>query len=105
MLRRSAAGRSRPATSWFAGTSGARGVRAFVALSPPGFETAPKRYRPDGLLLVADAEEVSMAKEIADAAATDVRVETTAVYGHGTSLLGDTTVRATVLGWLQERLR
>jgi dipeptidyl aminopeptidase/acylaminoacyl peptidase len=93
------------ATSWFAGTSGARGARAFVALSPASFDTAPKHYRPHGLLLLADAEEVPTAREIADAAATDVRVEKTAVYGHGASLLGDAKVRATVLAWLEERLR
>jgi alpha-beta hydrolase superfamily lysophospholipase len=93
------------ATCWFAGTPGARAVRAFVALSPPNFGTAPKPYRPENLLLLADDDEVSMAKAIADAATTDVMVETTAEYGHGISLLGHEAVRAVVLDQLRARLR
>jgi dienelactone hydrolase len=93
------------ATSWFAGTSDARRVRAFVALSPTIFQHRPERYAPKNLLLLADADESPLAKEIAEAARTDPAVETTAVYGHGVSLLDDGKVRATVLRWLNDRMR
>jgi dienelactone hydrolase len=93
------------ATSWFAGTPSARGVRAFVALSPPSFREPPRRYRPRELLLLADEAEVAQAQAIADAAAAGVTVETTEEYGHGITLIAHEAVRAEVLRWLGDRMR
>ena len=91
-----------------------RTLRAGVALSPGDSSVRERRraaehYRPRHLLVVADADEISLARPFLRGA-VDGRERRTRAFGHGVDLLGGVVAghdadRAAVLAWLAGRVR
>jgi dienelactone hydrolase len=87
------------------GTSSARTLRAAVALSPTDAPLVlPPGTRPHDVLYVADENEISDARALAQITRRPRTVEFPG-GGHGIALLPEPRARRAILAWLGERLR